>query len=451
MCQKSQLAKLGLFDAKVPRYTSYPTAPNFGAEIDSRHFTSWVGEIPPRSQISLYLHIPFCRDLCWFCMCRTQGTRSDAPIATYVAALKREIALLKSHLPAGVTVSRLHLGGGTPTILTPEMIRDLTAALADLAPMAATGEFSVEIDPNAFDQPRCDALVAAGLTRASIGVQDFDPAVQQAIGRPLEFARTQQVIDMLRQGGVQNISTDLLFGLPYQTEDAIRKSTRQLLSCAPDRVALYGYIHLPAMIRRQAMIPSESLPTPQNRLKLFEAASSLLLQAGYRAIGIDHFAHPADGLSRAQQNRTLKRGFQGYSDDPADVLIGLGTSAISRFPQGYVQNAPSTARYMSAIDGGGFASLRGHAFQGEDTLRARMIEALLCDFHISRGEMLSRFPQMAAAFDTLVAAACAAYPDVLLPTPQGLTLTESGRPLARMIARHFDANETTPTRHSSVA
>lgn len=446
MCQKSQLAKLGLFDAKVPRYTSYPTVPNFSPHIGAAHFQSWLAQIPAGSQISLYVHVPFCRSLCWFCMCRTQGTRSDGPIVAYVAALKQEISLLKSHLPKDVSLARIHWGGGTPTILPPDMIRDLAAALLDMAPLAAGAEFSVEIDPNEFDQARCQALIDAGLTRASIGVQGFDDTTQQAIGRSLTFDRVAQVVAMLRQGGVQDLSTDLLFGLPHQTLAQIRHSTRQLLSLTPDRVALYGYKHLPAMVRRQTMIPSETLPKPEDRLELFSAARAICLQQGYQQIGLDSFARPGDSLSAARETQSLKRGFQGYSDDPAEVLIGLGASAISRFPQGYAQNAPSTARYMATVQGGSkggsFAAARGHAFEGEDQLREHIIKALLCGFSIPSDQILQRFPDQKARFDTLVSQACAAFPGILVQTSNGAVVTESARAITRVVARHFDTYET---------
>ncbi|WP_083100599.1 radical SAM protein [Pseudophaeobacter leonis] len=436
MCQKSQLAKLGLFDAKVPRYTSYPTVANFNPTIGSGHFMSWIRAIPPGNQISLYLHVPFCRNLCWFCMCRTQGARSDAPIAAYIDALKQEIMSLKLHLPKGVTLSRLHWGGGTPTILSPEMIREVTAALADLAPLSPGAEFSVEIDPNAFDLARCEALIRAGMTHASIGVQGVDSTTQQAIGRSLDFARVQTIAEMLRRGGVQCLSMDLLYGLPHQTQAQMSQSIQSVLSLAPDRLTLYAYIHLPALIRRQAMIPSEALPRPEDRLDLFETARALCLQEGYQAIGIDTFARPNDGLTQA---RSLKRGFQGYSNDPSEVLIGLGASAISRFPQGYAQNAPGTARYITSIGSGSLATDRGHAFQGEDRLRGRMIEALLCTFKIPRHEIMQRFPDQEARFNALVSDACKAFPEILALTEEGAVLPEPARALARVIARHFDA------------
>ncbi|CUH88126.1 Oxygen-independent coproporphyrinogen-III oxidase [Phaeobacter sp. CECT 5382] len=449
MCPKPQLAKLGLFDAKVPRYTSYPTAPHFGAEIDSGDFASWLGDIQPESQISLYLHIPFCRRLCWFCACRTQGTRSDGDLSAYLDVLKQEISLLKSHLPPDVSLSRVHFGGGTPTILPPEMIRDLTGAIADLAPLAPGGEFSVEIDPNEFDQQRCDAFLQAGMNRASIGVQDFDGTIQQAIGRIQSYQLTHETVEMLRTGGVRNLSADILFGLPHQTKARITKSIEQLLSLAPDRIALYGYAHVPWMARRQTMIPTETLPTPEDRLELFDTAKALLMWDGFEEIGIDHFARPQDGLAQARNSGQLRRNFQGYTDDPAEVLIGLGASAISRLPQGYAQNAPSTAAYMSEIRQGHLATARGHAFQGDDQLRARLIEMLMCEFRISLTEITRQFPHAASQLPGLFAKAQQAFPGMVEVTQEGLSITHAARPLTRMIARSFDAYGLASSGHSS--
>ncbi|UWQ78583.1 oxygen-independent coproporphyrinogen III oxidase [Leisingera sp. S132] len=449
MEQKAQLAELGLFDAKVPRYTSYPTAPHFGKETDSGQFTNWVSRISPGSSISLYVHVPFCRRLCWFCACRTQGTHSDAPVEAYVQVLKAEIALLKAQLPEGITLSRLHWGGGTPTLLSADLIRDLAAAITEALPLAPRAEFSVEIDPNEIGDRRLDALAAAGMNRASVGVQDFDRTIQQAIGRIQSFETTRAAIGQLRSHGIGSLNADILYGLPHQTPAIMTESVQKLLSLTPDRVAVYGYAHVPWMAGRQSMIRSDALPTPEARLELFETARQLFLWDGYREIGIDHFARPHDGLSVAQRTGRLRRNFQGYTDDPAEVLIGIGASAISRFPQGYAQNAPATSAYVRAIRGGQFATARGHAFGGEDLLRARLIEALMCDFRICREEILSRFAVTGDDLDRLFAEARAAFPSMLAVTAKGLEIREEARPLTRMIARSFDTYGLNQPGHST--
>jgi oxygen-independent coproporphyrinogen-3 oxidase len=441
--------RLGLFDARVPRYTSYPTAPQFGASVDTRLFSDWISAIPAGSALSLYLHVPFCRRLCWFCACRTQGTSSDAPVRAYAQTLKAEIALLKARLQPGITLSRLHWGGGTPTMLPAELMRDLAETIFDAVPMGKGAEFSVEIDPNEIDADRLDALAAAGMNRASIGVQDFDPEIQKAIGREQSYALTRRVADMIRARGIRSLNADILYGLPHQTRARIADSVQKLLTLSPDRVALYGYAHVPWMSRRQQMIPSDAMPTPEERLRLFETARDLFAADGYQEIGIDHFARPEDGMAVAARKGTLRRNFQGYTDDTAPVLVGLGASSISRFPQGFAQNASGTSDHTKAIRAGQFSTHRGHVFAGEDLLRARIIEALMCDFRVDRAEMLRDFRVTEARLDHLFATAAAAFPGMVAVTDEAFLILPQGRPLARMVARAFDAYDQSKAQHSA--
>ncbi|MFZ9948717.1 MAG: oxygen-independent coproporphyrinogen III oxidase [Gemmobacter sp.] len=449
MTADPQLAALGLFDARVPRYTSYPTAPQFGAAVGPEAFAGWIGAIPPGSQISLYLHVPFCRRLCWFCACRTQGSPTDRPVLAYAETLAAEIAMIGRLLPEGVTLSRLHWGGGTPTMLPPAEIRALSRAIATIAPMAPGAEFSVEIDPGEIDAPRLDALAEAGMNRASIGVQDFDEAIQKAIGRDQSFEITAEAVAGLRARGIASLNADIVYGLPHQTAERIAASVQKLLSLSPDRVALYGYAHVPWMSRRQQLIPSEAIPRAEERLDLFEVARALFDWDGFVPVGIDHFARPADGLARALAEGRLRRNFQGYTDDAAPVLIGLGASAISRFPQGYAQNAAATSDYARAIREGWLATARGHAFSGEDLLRGRMIEMLLCDFAIDRAAILRAFPQAQRRVDALLSEAAARFAGMVALDAQGLSITHRGRPLARMIACVFDGYDLSKAGHSS--
>ena len=446
---QTQLARLGLFDAKVPRYTSYPTAPHFKADVGAGRFQQWISALPEGGEVSLYLHIPFCRRLCWFCACRTQGTATAAPVAAYVETLKAELALLKTHLPAGTRLSRLHWGGGTPTLLTPDLITDLARAVADTLPFAEGAEFSVEIDPNEVDEARLDALAAAGMNRASIGIQDFDARIQETIGRVQGFDLTRRAVDMIRARGVHSLNADILFGLPYQSKGRITETVQKLVSLSPDRVALYGYAHVPWMAKRQQMIPSDALPTPAERLELFQTARKLFVWDGYDEIGIDHFARPEDGLSTALKAGRLKRNFQGYTDDQAVALIGLGASSISKFPQGFAQNASATSAYTAAIREGCFATARGHAFGGQDALRARIIEALMCDFRVDAAEVTSAFQIAPSELHGLFAEANRQFEGMLHVDEQGLFIPPEARPLTRMVARAFDAYDLSKAGHSS--
>lgn len=444
----TQLRKLGLFDARVPRYTSYPTAPQFKAGDWGPSVANWLEAIPAGAPVSLYIHVPFCRRLCWFCACRTQGTQTAEPVAAYVETLIKELQLIKAHLADGVEIEHLHWGGGTPTLLEPQMIADLAGAIYDVAPLAEGAQFSVEIDPTEVDGARLDALKAAGLNRASIGVQDFDPMIQEVIGRPQSYEVTKEAVDMLRERGIQSLNVDLLYGLPHQTHERITDSVNKVISLGPDRIALFGYAHVPWMSKRQQLIPTEALPTPEQRLDLYNTARDLFVADGFEEIGIDHFAKPGDGLAIAHRNGTMHRNFQGYTEDKSQVLIPVGASSIGRFPQGYAQNEPSTSKYQARVLKGELPTAKGHAFAGDDLLRGRIIEKLLCDFRVDFNAVAAEH-----AVAPEVAIAMADGLDDILPgttTLEGgvLSILEDSRPLARIIARYFDAYEMSATGHS---
>ncbi len=439
-----KFADLGLFRAKAPRYTSYPTANHFNTTVGPDEFASWITSVPAGSEVSLYVHIPFCRRLCWFCACRTQGTQSERPVAAYLETLKAEFDRFAETLPADIRLARMHWGGGTPTLLQPGMITELATHITDRLPLAPDAEFSVEIDPNEIDAPRLDALVEAGMNRASIGVQDFDLEIQSTIGRIQSFGHTESVVNRIRRAGVPSLNADILYGLPHQTIDKITTTVQKLLSLTPDRVALYGYAHVPWMARRQSMIPSDALPTPEERLELFETARQLFVWDGYQGIGIDHFALPADGLAIAQQKGRLRRNFQGYTNDDNDILIGLGASAISRFPQGYAQNSPATSGYTALIRNGQFATTRGHIFKGDDVLRGKVIERIMCDLSITPSD----FGEDAPAVSSLVDGLDDVFGGVLVKTADGVKVPPQALPLVRMIAQFFDDYHYSPEGHS---
>ena len=435
----AQLRALGLFDARVPRYTSYPTAPVFSTEIGEAFQAACLERLAPDEPVSVYVHIPFCERLCWFCACRTQGTRSLAPVARYVETLEAELALLAARLPAGVRMGRLHWGGGTPTILSPALIHRLSGAIRRALPPAEPFEFSVEIDPTLVDAAKIAALRAEGMSRASIGIQDFAPEVQAAIGREQSFETTRACVEMLREAGIGSLNTDLVYGLPHQSAERIADSVDKVLSLAPDRVALFGYAHVPHMSRRQNLIPADHLPGDEARFRLAALAGEKFVSAGYRAIGIDHFARPEDGLSRAAETGRLRRNFQGYTDDVCPSLIGIGASSISRFPGGYVQNAAATSAYTQRIEAGRLPGFRGHRQSPDDLLRGRAIEMLMCDFRIDQEALRAGFGAAADGLAPLHAAVAADFAPFAVQDPGGLRITPPGRVLARMIARRYDA------------
>lgn len=448
MSNYKQLSKLGLFDARVPRYTSYPTAPHFSDGTGPASSQEWLSAIPKNSKVSLYIHVPFCSRLCWFCACRTQGTTSLSPVQSYVETLKKELPLMAQHLAEGVELEHLHWGGGTPTLLPPDSITDLAAEVFKYFPLGEGAQFSVEIDPCEVDGDRMDALAQAGMNRASIGVQDFEPEIQKVIGREQSYEITKATVDGLRERGITSLNMDILYGLPYQTIERQADSVNKVLSLGPDRVALFGYAHVPWMAKRQKLIPEDALPDPEARLTLFETARDLFVENGYDEIGIDHFARPEDGLAQAQRNGTMQRNFQGYTEDSSPVLIGVGASAISKYPQGYAQNNPSTAGYQETIRAGSLATTRGHRFTEDDLIRARLIEALMCDFAISYPDLAQELGQPADRLRTITAGLPDLFPGVLESSDTHLKILEHGRPLARMVAKEIDAYAVSKTGHS---
>lgn len=446
-----RLRSLGLFDQRVPRYTSYPTAPVFSPEVGATEQTRALAALDPGQPVSVYLHIPFCERLCWFCACRTQGTKTLSPVESYLGTLEQELALLKDILPKGLRMGRMHWGGGTPTILPPEMIHRLAQAVRAVIPPTEDCEFSVEIDPTMVDRAKIAALAAEGMNRASIGIQDFDPLVQASIGRSQPFDVTRACVDDVRTAGIASLNADLVYGLPHQTTERLDDTVSKVLALDPDRVALFGYAHVPWVSRRQKLIPEEALPAEEARHGLATLAATRFTGAGMTAIGIDHFARPGDGLARAVETGHLRRNFQGYVDDTCPTLIGLGASSISRLPLGFVQNAPATAAYIQRIEAGQLAGARGHLMTDDDLLRARAIEMLMCDFRLDRVALRDGFSAQAATLDVQIALLEKQFGDLVKVTEDALTIAPEGRALTRIIASAFDAYVPEGVRYSQAS
>jgi len=424
------------YAAPVPRYTSYPTSPHFTGEVGPAEYAAWLGDVPRGARLSLYLHIPFCEQLCWYCACSTKAVRRYGPVSDHLQDLSAEIASVSRHLGASVEVVHIHWGGGSPNILTACDIGRLADTLRSSFPVREDAEFAAEIDPRTLTVDRVMAFVQAGLTRVSIGVQDFNPTVQKAIGREQSFAATERAIARFRDAGVCSINIDLVYGLPHQTCGTLEQTIGQVLRLRPDRVAAFAYAHLPERFRHQRLIDGAALPGIVHRFAQGQTVARLLREAGYLPVGLDHFALPGDPLARGP----VRRNFQGYTTDAADVLIGLGASAIGRLAQGYVQNAGAVADYARRVREQGLATGRGLVLTPEDRARAFVIERLMCDLVFS-GEELSRRHGVAA--DASLADAQALINSdtdgLIAPTQDGFRVTERGRPFLRAIAARFDA------------
>lgn len=380
----------------VPRYTSYPPATEFQATFDPRSHAAWLAAVPAGQALSLYIHIPYCDRLCWFCGCSTKQTKRYEPVAAYLEVLYQEMALVADQLGQRHSLARLHLGGGSPSLLKAGDMARLRQELDRYFDLDDQCEVSVELDPVDMTPESYDGLAALGLTRASLGVQDFDPLVQTTINRPQSFEETKAVIDRLRARGITSINIDALYGLPHQTPERFAATLEQIISLAPNRIALFGYAHVPWVKKHQRLIPEETLPSPEQRLEEARFARQRLEEAGYQAIGIDHFALPDDSLAVAARQGQVYRNFQGYTTDPCPTLIGLGPSAISRFAQGYVQNNPATDAYSRAIQAGELASSRGLALSDDDRLHGWAIERLMCDMGLSFERLDQAYGQAAA-------------------------------------------------------
>lgn len=378
-------------ETRLPRYTSYPTAPRFTPSIGAGTYRDWLANIPKSDPVSLYLHVPFCRSMCWYCGCHTTITQKDAPILDYLTVLKQEIRLVARAIGRQQDVSDIHFGGGTPTIMTPEEFLDLSATLAATFDIGGAAELAVEIDPRTLTVEMSKALGEAGMTRASLGVQSFDPKVQKAINRIQSAEQTTTALSNLRKAGARSVNFDLIYGLPHQTVDSAIDTARVAAAMRPERFAVFGYAHVPTFKKHQRLIDSATLGDAHERHAQAEAIAATLCDAGYRRIGLDHFALPEDSLSIAADRQALHRNFQGYTTDNASTLIGLGSSAIGRVAEGYAQNDVAIGRYASLIASGELATSKGYRLTKEDRVRAWIIERLMCDFQVDFGAMPNGF------------------------------------------------------------
>lgn len=421
---------------RVPRYTSYPAAPHFSAAVDDTQYRSWLRALPSDGPVSVYLHIPFCREMCWYCGCHTTVTRRRAPVSRNAATLAREIDLVASAIGRALTVGHLHWGGGSPTLLTPDDVALIHNALKQRFVLDSQGEGAVEIDPRTLTPELATAFARAGVNRASLGVQTFDRQVQAAINRVQSFETTASAVRTLRDRGIPAINFDLVYGLPFQTVQSCLDTIEKALRLQPDRFAVFGYAHVPEFKRHQRNIDETALPGPAERHDQSNAIARALTARGYRQIGLDHFALPGDSLAAAEESGTLHRNFQGYTADPCRTLIGFGVSAIGRLPGGFVQNATRIPDYERRIAGGSLATVRGYKLSREDRRRATVIEQLMCDYRAD----VTGFDAPLDQFEM----------EGLIRRCGGvIEVVEAARPLVRVIAAAFDANLAASTvRHS---
>jgi oxygen-independent coproporphyrinogen-3 oxidase len=448
------------FDVPGPRYTSYPTADRFVEAFGEADYLQALeqrrdGPAALALPLSLYVHIPFCESLCYYCACNKIITKHHDRAAPYLRLLTREVELHVQHMGQGHSVSQLHLGGGTPTFLSDDELRELMAMLRRNFELVPGGEYSIEVDPRTIDEARLATLAQLGFNRLSFGVQDFDPAVQKAVHRVQPAERVFALVETARKLGFESVNVDLIYGLPKQTPESFDRTLAQVNELRPDRIALYAYAHLPERFKPQRRIIAIDLPGAANKVSMLARSLAAFDEAGYVYVGMDHFALPDDALAVAKRQGRLHRNFQGYSTQPDCDLIGLGVSAIGKIGATYSQNAKTLEEYQDALDHGHLPVVRGLAITRDDVLRRAVIMALMC-----QGEALFESIELAHLIDfkTYFAAELAQLramqeQGLVRLTDSGIQVTATGWFFVRGVAMVFDKYlqaDRTRTRFSKI-
>jgi oxygen-independent coproporphyrinogen III oxidase len=432
------------YDRPGPRYTSYPTAPLFNGSFSSDDYQQEListNRSNSESDLSLYFHFPFCDTLCYFCGCTMMVTRDRARIQEYLRYLKKEIDLVAPLVASGRKVTQLHWGGGTPTHLSPEQLLDIAGYIRQAFAFDPEIEMSVEIDPRELQREHLEALRSAGFNRLSMGVQDFDPRVQRAVNR----IQTEELITTVHNWaialGFVSINFDLIYGLPFQTLDSFKHTITTALKYEPDRIAVFNYAHVPWLKPHQKLIHPEDLPTPHQKLEILKMTIEELTSEGYVYIGMDHFAKPEDELTRAQEEKTLYRNFQGYSTKSGADLYGFGMSSISNFGNVYAQNVKTLQEYYAVLDAGKLATHVGYRMTEDDHLRKYVIMRLMCDLELDIAEVERRFGiDFSGYFQDAIIQLQQFVGDGLVEiTADSIIIIGEGRLLLRNIAMCFDA------------
>lgn len=436
-------AHIERYDVSGPRYTSYPTADRFVEAFDAaaylkaseqRNISHWA------QPLSVYVHIPFCASLCFYCACNKIVTKRYEQSEIYLNYLQRELALHLDQFAQAQVVNQLHLGGGTPTFLSDDALTRLIDMLKQAFVFSKEGEYAIEIDPRTVDEQRLQHLRQLGFNRLSFGVQDFDAAVQQAVHRVQPFAQVDRLMQQARAIGFQSINIDLIYGLPKQTPQTFRETISQVITLRPDRIALYGYAHLPSRFKPQRRILQADLPNAVDKIQMLSEAIQQLIQAGYVYIGMDHFALPEDTLAIAKQQGRLHRNFQGYSTMADQDILALGVSAIGKMGASYSQNAKTLEEYYDFIDQGQLPIVRGLALSRDDLIRRAVIMAIMCHGELSYESIeLSYMIQFKAYFQTeLQQLVDKATQGLVVLEEDGLKVTDMGWYFVRAIAMVFD-------------
>ena len=431
------------FDRSGPRYTSYPTADRFQDAFNSDHYTEALTrrqQQPSLPPYSLYVHLPFCASLCYFCACNKIITQDHSRSKYYVELLGKELQLLDPYLGDQRNLGQLHLGGGTPTFLQSAELSQLMQSIQQHFHLAADAELGIEIDPRTVTAQTLSFLAELGFNRTSFGVQDFDPDVQLAINRTQPIEMVEMAIAASRAVGFESINTDLIYGLPKQSLTSFMQTVKALIALRPDRIALYNYAHLPQRFKAQRLINENDLPSAEQRLQIFLMATQHLLDAGYEYIGLDHFALPTDELNLARLNNSLHRNFQGYTTRADSDLIGLGVSAIGKVANTHIQNQRSLKEYVASIEQNQLATFRGYVMNQDDRLRHDVIMQLMCSMPVDFSTLSQQYGVNAKEYFSVELNALKPYAaaGLLNLDADHIQVTEQGRLFVRAISMEFD-------------
>ncbi|RZF66373.1 oxygen-independent coproporphyrinogen III oxidase [Sphingomonas populi] len=426
-----------LASRSVPRYTSYPTAAEFHDRVGVADQAAALAAVALGTPVSLYVHIPYCHEICWYCGCNTGAIGRPERMAAYLAALAQEIDAVAARLRGRVVA--VHFGGGSPNAVPAEDFIALTDLLRERFDCAERLEIAAELDPRTLDRAYCDALVAAGVTRVSLGAQTFARHIQEKINRVQPYAMVSRAVADLRAAGIAAVNLDLMYGLPGQTADDLTETLELALDLAPDRIAMFGYAHMPRLLPRQRMIDDALLPDAAARFQQSALAHDVLTAADYAAIGFDHFARAGDSLAVAATEGRLRRNFQGFTDEPGEAIIGLGASSISQYPGLLVQNEKHVGRYRLRAANGGLAGARGIVRSADDRLRGDIIERLLCDGSVDLSDLARTHGAcLGPLHGALGGLRDLAAHDLVRVQGWRVTVRDEGRAYARLVAAVFD-------------
>lgn len=442
------------YDRQLPRYTSYPTAPHFKIELDSKIYSSKLKNISNQETLSLYFHIPFCQQLCWYCGCYTKATKRYAPVEDYVHIMMREIKIIsdllgrKKHL-----VKHIHFGGGSPTILHKNTFSHLIQLIKNEFNIALNAEIAIEVDPRNIGEDDIKNYALEGINRVSIGVQDFNHEVQLAINREQSFEVVYDCVRLFRKHGINDINLDLIYGLPKQTVEMVKRNIDYSLLLKPERIALFSYAHVKWVKKHMRLIKEKDLPLAENKIEMYKIAAKRLIEEGYTSIGLDHFARKESSLMASVKNKTLKRNFQGYSTDSGSTIIGFGASAIGTLPDYYTQNTLDLEEYKRSILSDILPVKKGLELSKEDRIRKAIIDEIMCYLEVNLEKVCRSFNLKKDYFINELKNLEKLEKDNLIEIKKNkITINPSFPQASRIVASFFDSYlEKDNKKHSRVA